>query len=91
MKLRMFALVGAVLLISACSHHADIDDEVPQQATAAHIMPVHMQNLATTQCQSVGGSLAYSRQLDGSRLGMCQLTNGKRCSEAALISGDCAR
>ncbi|QGX91444.1 DUF333 domain-containing protein [Tatumella sp. TA1] len=29
--------------------------------------------------------------LDGSRVGMCQLVNGKRCSETALMSGSCAR
>lgn len=90
MKIAAFLLVGTSLFLSACSSHND-DNDPPQQATAAHIQPVVMSSLAETNCADAGGSLAYARQLDGSRIGMCRLVNGKQCSEAALINGDCAR
>ncbi|KAB8313658.1 DUF333 domain-containing protein [Erwinia endophytica] len=90
MKAATFLLVGAALMLSGCS--SDSANEPPQQATAAHIPPrVVMSGLAESACSNAGGTLALSRQLDGSSVGMCQLTNGRRCSENALISGNCAR
>ncbi|AIX73706.1 MAG: DUF333 domain-containing protein [Mixta calida] len=89
MKAASFLLAGAALLLSACSSS---DNEPPQQATAAHVQPrVAMSSLAESNCASAGGTLAFSRQLDGSSIGMCQLANGRRCSESALESGSCAR
>lgn len=88
MKVVSLLLAGSVLLLAGCSHPPA---EPEQQATAAHIQPVHMSVVAADNCAMAGGSLAYTRQLDGSRVGMCQLVNGKRCSETALISGSCAR
>lgn len=90
MKAATFLLAGAALLLSACSSNSD--NEPPQQATAAHIQPqVVMSAMAETNCSSAGGTLAFSRQLDGTRIGMCQLSNGRRCDERALVSGSCAR
>ncbi|ADU69341.1 DUF333 domain-containing protein [Pantoea sp. At-9b] len=90
MKAASFLLAGAALLLSACSSNSD--NEPPQQATAAHIQPqVVMSSLAETNCANAGGTLAFSRQLDGSRIGMCQMANGRRCDEQALIGGRCAR
>ena len=90
MKAASFLLAGVALLLSACSSNSD--NEPPQQATAAHIQPqVVMSSLAETNCANAGGTLAFSRQLDGSRIGMCQMANGRRCDEQALIGGRCAR
>jgi putative hemolysin len=90
MKAALFLLAGATLLLSACSSNSD--NEPPQQATAAHVQPrVVMSSMAEVNCSNAGGSLAFSRQLDGSRVGMCQLANGRRCDEQALIGGSCAR
>ncbi|ERK17499.1 MAG: DUF333 domain-containing protein [Pantoea sp.] len=90
MKAASFLLAGVALLLSACSSNSD--NEPPQQATAAHIQPqVVMSSLAETNCANAGGTLAFSRQLDGSRIGMCQMANGRRCDEQALIGGSCAR
>jgi putative hemolysin len=50
-----------------------------------------MSSLAESTCSNAGGTLAFSHQLDGSRVGMCQLVNGRRCDEQALIGGNCAR
>lgn len=89
MKAGYLLLASVVSLLVGCSHARD--DEPAQQATAAHIQPVRMSLMATDNCAEAGGTLAYSRQLDGSRIGMCQLVNGKRCNEAALINGNCTR
>lgn len=91
MKSAALLLVAASLFLSACSSHNNDDNDPPQQATAAHIQPVVMSSVAETNCADAGGSLAYARQLDGTRIGMCRLVNGKQCSETALISGNCAR
>lgn len=90
MKAATFLLAGAALLLSACS--SDVDNEPPQQATAAHVPArVSMNDVAASNCASAGGTLAFSHQLDGSSVGMCQLANGRRCGESALMSGSCAR
>ncbi|MCP1436750.1 putative hemolysin [Erwinia persicina] len=87
MRAAIFLLAGCVLL-TGCSH----DNEPPQQATSAHVPPkVVMSDLAASACSDAGGTLALSRQLDGSAVGMCQLANGRRCGESALASGSCAR
>ncbi len=89
MKTATFLLAGMALLLSACS--SDVDNEPPQQATAAHVPPsVVMSAMAEANCAGAGGSLAFSRQLDGTNIGMCQLANGRRCDEGALVSGRCA-
>jgi len=88
MKAATFLLATATLLLSACSS----DNEPQQQATAAHASPrVVMADLAANNCANAGGSLAFSRQLDGTSVGMCQLANGRRCGENALLNGSCAR
>ena len=88
MKAATFLLVTATLLLSACSSN----DEPQQQATAAHVpSQVVMADLAASNCASAGGSLAFSRQLNGSSVGMCQLANGRRCDENALLNGSCLR
>ena len=91
MKAATFLLVGCALLLSACSSN-EADNEPPQQATSAHVPPrVVMSDLASSTCANAGGTLALSRQLDGSSVGMCQLANGRRCDEGALVGGRCAR
>lgn len=88
MKAVPFLLVAATLLLSACSS----DNEPAQQATAAHVPArIEMAELAASQCANAGGTLALSRQLDGTSVGMCQLANGRRCDESALLGGTCAR
>ncbi|MEM6159254.1 DUF333 domain-containing protein [Erwinia sp. P6884] len=90
MKAATFLLATAVLLLAGCS--SDADNEPPQQATSAHVpAKVVMSELAASACSGAGGSLALSRQLDGSAVGMCQLANGRRCDEGALTSGSCIR
>ncbi len=89
MKAATFLLAGCALFLVGCSSNSD--NEPPQQATSAHIPKVMMSELASSACTSAGGTLALSRQLDGSAVGMCQLANGRRCGESALAGGTCAR
>ncbi|PKH26775.1 hypothetical protein CIG19_02985 [Enterobacterales bacterium CwR94] len=87
--MRVASIFFVAFVLSACS---STDNEPPQQATAAHVNPrVMMSDLASQACANAGGTLALSRQLDGSSAGMCQMANGRRCSETALIAGGCAR
>lgn len=88
MKAAIFLLAGCALL-AGCS---STDNEPPQQGTSAHVPPkVIMSDLASSACENAGGTLALSHQLDGSAVGMCQLANGRRYSENALISGSFSR
>ncbi|WP_034946541.1 putative hemolysin [Erwinia oleae] len=90
MRTTTLLIAGAILLLAGCS--SSDDNEPPQQATAAHVpAKVVMSDLAASNCVSAGGTLALSRQLDGSSVGMCQLANGRRCGEDALAGGTCAR
>ncbi len=83
-----FLLVSNVLLLSSCSNHRD--NEPPQQATSAHVIPeLKMSIPASNLCDNSGGTLALTRQLDGTSVTVCQLVNGRRCDESALLSGGC--
>lgn len=81
-------LVAATLVLAACSSHKE-SAEVPQQANSYNI--AHRSNSpAAAACSLAGGSLQLARQLDGSSVGMCQMTNGRRCAESAVMSGTCS-
>ncbi|CAK9885007.1 MAG: hypothetical protein XXXJIFNMEKO3_01399 [Candidatus Erwinia impunctatus] len=87
MKITITGLAFAMLL-AGCSQQSH---EPVQQATSARVTPVVMSVDATAACNNAGGQLAFSRHLDGTSEGMCQLANGRRCSERALEMGSCAR
>lgn len=77
-------MLAAGILLSACS------SEPEQQATSANVhQRIEMSDAATENCALAGGTLALSSQLDGSTVGMCQLPDGKRCGESALVRGAC--
>lgn len=85
----ILAVIAGGLFLSACS-----SSEPEQQATSANVhqrVAIPMAGPASDNCARAGGTLAFSRQLDGSPVGMCQLPNGKRCGETALMQGACAR
>ncbi|CNI30297.1 DUF333 domain-containing protein [Yersinia mollaretii] len=87
---------GAVFFLAACSSNDPTDttsnrsanDEPVQQATSAHTK-VSMANPASVNCANAGGVLTLAKQLDGGSVGMCQLPDGKRCEEWALMRGAC--
>lgn len=89
---------GAVLFLAACSSNDSTDTvsyndnayEPVQQGTSANVHHnLNMSNPAAVNCANVGGVLTMAKQLNGSSVGMCQLPDGKRCEEWALMRGAC--
>jgi putative hemolysin len=78
-----FMLVG-------CSQNP-INNALPQKATAAHLFVNPLSLGATENCAQLGGETGFARELDGQKTAICQLSNGKRCTEVALIGGTCIR
>ncbi len=82
-------LAAGTLMLAACSNHDTA--EVPQQGNSVNIGQhvVNLEGPVAANCSLIGGQLRLARQLDGSSVGMCQMANGRRCSESALMSGAC--
>ncbi|MCL6405160.1 DUF333 domain-containing protein [Dickeya dadantii] len=89
MTMPQWPVAGATLMLVACSggqtESAQVQESVaPQRATwQGQGTP------AEVNCTLAGGRMGVSRQLSGASIGTCLLANGKRCSEAALMSGSC--
>lgn len=84
-------ITGAAMMLSLLSG-CGTNSEPPQQATAAHAAPQEvMSDNAKTLCNQAGGALSIARQLNGQLAEICQLTDGRRCDESALLSGGCVR
>jgi putative hemolysin len=76
-------------LLAGCSSHNKVAD-VPQHGTSVNISHHAMMNdSASANCSLAGGQVRLSPQLDGSAISVCQLGNGRQCSEAALARGAC--
>lgn len=82
-------LAGATLLLAACSSHKEAAD-VPQQANSFNIARSLNSSPASAACSMAGGNLELARQLDGTSVGMCQMSNGRRCSESGIMNGSCS-
>ncbi|WP_145535981.1 DUF333 domain-containing protein [Yersinia thracica] len=94
---------GAVFFLAACSSNDPTDtvsnsrflnsnetNEPVQQATSANLHHnLNMSNPAAVNCANAGGILMVAKQLNGGSVGMCQLPDGKRCEESALMRGAC--
>lgn len=102
MKLLTWFVGGAVLFLAACSSNNPTDTastsrflnnndtaEPVQQATSANVHNLNMANPAAVNCTNAGGVLTIAKQLNGGSVGMCQLPDGKRCEEWALMRGAC--
>ena len=81
-------LVSTTLLLAACSSNKETA-EVPQKGNSFNISHRNQDanSPVAAACSLAGGSLQLSRQLDGSSVGMCQMANGRRCMQGALLSG----
>ncbi|AYW87895.1 DUF333 domain-containing protein [Yersinia pseudotuberculosis] len=104
MRIFQGVVCGMALFLAACSSNdSNINTlnnsktyEPEQQATNAIAYrnvnmsnDVNMSNSAAANCANAGGILANTRQLHGGSVGMCQLPDGKRCDEEALLRGAC--
>ena len=88
MKMSVWFLATSALLLVACSSQSDQEPE--QQGTSARLPPQQrVLSVVEASCRSAGGTLAAAQQLDGSSIEMCQLANGKRCDQQAVMSGAC--
>ncbi|CDG21270.1 conserved exported protein of unknown function [Xenorhabdus poinarii G6] len=45
---------------------------------------------ASKNCAEAGGIPALTKQLNGHQVPVCQLANGRRCNEQALLDGGCS-
>ncbi|RXA94797.1 MULTISPECIES: DUF333 domain-containing protein [Yersinia] len=96
MKALSWFVGGAVFFLAACSSNDPTDTanydayEPVQQGTSANVHHnLDMSNPAAVNCANVGGVLTIAKQLSGGSIGMCQLPDGKRCEEWALMRGAC--
>ncbi len=97
MKVISWLVGGTVFFLAACSsddpttasNRFDADEPVQQGTSANSHHALNMSNPASVNCANAGGVLAIARQLNGSSVGMCQLPDGKRCEEWALMRGAC--
>lgn len=84
-------LAGAcAALLTACSsgnENASANDNGTRRAESVAMLQSN--SPAEVSCTLAGGTMALSRQLNGSNIGTCQLANGKRCDETALMNGMC--
>ncbi|MGA9608514.1 MAG: DUF333 domain-containing protein [Rouxiella badensis] len=84
-----FLLAGVTLVLAACSSNKE-SAEVQQQGNSFNIAHRNLSNSpAAAACSMAGGTLQLARQLDGTSVGMCQMSNGRRCGESAVMSGAC--
>lgn len=98
MKVLSIFVGGAVLFLAACSsndptatalNNADAYEPVQQATSASVHHNLNMANPAAVNCANAGGVLTIAKQLNGGSVGMCQLPDGKRCEEWALMRGAC--
>lgn len=80
MKDKYYLLIASFLLFS-CVHQPIIPIERPK----APIISLQTEE----RCILAKGKPVWVVHLDGSGQGMCQLSNGKRCDEWALLYGHC--
>ncbi len=86
----LFVGVGAVLM-TACSssNNSVVDSRTTAENRDETALLLKSSSPAEVNCTLAGGTMALSRQLNGSRIGTCQLANGKRCDESSLLNGMC--
>ncbi|MFT8211398.1 MAG: DUF333 domain-containing protein [Symbiopectobacterium sp.] len=92
MKGYQWLLVGiGAMLMTACSSNRNSVVESGANAISRDETALLLKSSspAEVNCTLAGGTMAMSRQLNGSNIGTCQLVNGKRCDESSLLNGMC--
>lgn len=77
MTLSRWLLATSVVLLVACSSDPSVNDQPEQQGTAVRMPRPVLSQAKQVACSGVGGTLPAALQLDGSTVGMCQLTDGR--------------
>ncbi|MBE8595763.1 putative hemolysin [Xenorhabdus sp. BG5] len=76
-------LVGAIL--AGCSGHQSSQYKHYQSSD----LGIYLSKDASESCSDAGGMPALTKQLNGHQVPVCQLANGRRCNEQALLDGGC--
>ncbi|MBD2779160.1 DUF333 domain-containing protein [Xenorhabdus sp. 42] len=50
---------------------------------------INLSQDANDACSGIGGIPSLTHQLNGHQIPVCQLANGRRCDEEALLDGGC--
>ncbi|WP_118985942.1 putative hemolysin [Photorhabdus sp. CRCIA-P01] len=85
-------LLGAlfsIAVLAGCSSQAG-KISIQYQAIQYFQPEVALRDNARVICSDAGGMPALAIQLNGAQVPVCQLANGKRCDERALLQGSCA-
>ncbi|CAQ84058.1 MULTISPECIES: putative hemolysin [Photorhabdus] len=87
------ALLGGIFfncaLLFGCSSQAG-KTFAQHQAIQYSQSEISLGDDAKATCIYAGGTPALAIQLNGMQVPVCQLANGKRCDERALLQGFCA-
>ncbi|KLU15390.1 MULTISPECIES: putative hemolysin [Xenorhabdus] len=80
-------LVGVIL--AGCSgQQADISSSRYKHYQYSDL-GIYLSKDASESCSDAGGIPALTKQLSGHQVPVCQLANGRRCNEQALLDGGC--
>ncbi|MCA6221434.1 putative hemolysin [Photorhabdus antumapuensis] len=85
----LLGVLFSIAVLAGCSTQAG-KTSVQYQAIQYSQPEVALRDNARTTCFYVGGMPALAIQLNGAQIPVCQLANGKRCDERALLQGSCA-
>ncbi|MDC9595411.1 putative hemolysin [Xenorhabdus anantnagensis] len=80
-------LIGAILV--GCSGHQTSALSNRHKHYQYSDLGINLSKDASDSCSDAGGIPALTKQLNGRSIPVCQLANGRRCNEQALLDGGC--
>ncbi|PHM45623.1 hypothetical protein Xmau_00002 [Xenorhabdus mauleonii] len=80
-------LVGWMLV--GCSGHQAVSPANKYKNYQYSDLGINLSKNASETCSDIGGTPTLTKQLNGNQLPVCQLANGRRCNEQALLNGGC--
>ncbi|MEK9495840.1 DUF333 domain-containing protein [Photorhabdus sp. P32] len=85
----LLGVLFSIAVLAGCSSQAG-KTSIQYQAIQYSQPEVALRDNARAICSYAGGMPALAIQLNGAQIPVCQLANGKRCDERALLQGSCA-
>ncbi|PHM60355.1 putative hemolysin [Xenorhabdus ishibashii] len=83
-------LLLVATLLAGCSGHQAETSSSRYKHYQYSDLGIYLSKDASESCSDAGGILALTKQLNGHQVPVCQLANGRRCNEQALLDGGCA-
>ncbi|OTA14777.1 hypothetical protein Xbed_03650 [Xenorhabdus beddingii] len=94
MCLRRGIILGNLLLVGwilvGCSGHQPSISSGRYHHYQYADLGIYLSEDASATCTDAGGTPALTHLLNGNQIPVCQLANGRRCNEQALLDGGCA-